>query len=64
MEGSRGFNQFRWDLVYQREESKLPYFIHYDKFLEAGIYQMTLKTKQGVFHSELLVGEGKSPNIQ
>jgi len=63
LEGTRGFNQFRWDLVYQREESKLPYFIHYEKFLESGIYQMILNTKQGEFHSELIVGDGKSPHI-
>jgi len=64
LEGKKGFNQFRWDLVYQREGSNLPYFIHYEKFLESGTYQLILKTRQGEHHTELLVRDGKSPNIK
>ncbi len=63
IEGTAGFNQFRWDLVYQREDSNRPYFIHHEKFLETGIYQITLKTAEATYHRELVVREGKSPNL-
>ena len=63
MDGNEGFNQYRWDLVYQREESNLPYFIHYEKFLESGTYQFILKTKEGEYQRELVVKESTSPNL-
>jgi photosystem II stability/assembly factor-like uncharacterized protein len=40
--GKSGFNQYRWDLVVSRQTSDYPYFIHYDKFIEAGAYVFTL----------------------
>ncbi|MFQ6070435.1 MAG: WD40/YVTN/BNR-like repeat-containing protein [Candidatus Aminicenantales bacterium] len=41
--GRRGFNQIRWDLVVERVKSPLPYFIHYDRFIKPGIYDLILR---------------------
>ena len=40
--GQKGFNQVRWDLVTSRQNSDYPYFVHYERFLAAGSYQMVL----------------------
>ncbi|MBK9491948.1 MAG: hypothetical protein IPO07_26475 [Haliscomenobacter sp.] len=40
--GQKGFNQVRWDLVTSRQNSDYPYFVHYERFLAAGAYQMVL----------------------
>ena len=42
LQGVKGFNTFRWDLIVARQESNLPYFIDYEKFLPAGHYLMSL----------------------
>ncbi len=39
---NRGFNQFRWDLVVEAVASDMPYFIHYEKYMEAGDYMVEL----------------------
>lgn len=36
----KGFNQFRWDLVIKKKDSLRPYFIHYDRFVLAGNYEI------------------------
>ncbi|MEM8886560.1 MAG: hypothetical protein AAGD28_01150 [Bacteroidota bacterium] len=43
--GRKGFNQFRWNLIVRQEESPNPYFIHYDTFIEAGMYRLVLNWK-------------------
>lgn len=40
-----GFNQYRWDLIVKKQTSDASYFVHYDKFIEAGIY--TVKISSG-----------------
>ena len=50
-----GYNQFRWDLVFQNEESELPYFVHYEKYLNRGKYKFRLITSEGVLSRELIV---------
>jgi hypothetical protein len=47
IETVKGYNQFRWDLIVKKVESPLPYFIHYNEFIEAGSYvlQLTIKDK-------------------
>ena len=64
MDGREGLNQYRWDLVFQREESNLPYFIHYEKFLESGIYEIMLKSREGDYPGKFEVRESVSPNVQ
>jgi photosystem II stability/assembly factor-like uncharacterized protein len=40
--GQKGFNQYRWDLITSRQASDLPYFIDYENYLGAGVYKMVL----------------------
>jgi photosystem II stability/assembly factor-like uncharacterized protein len=42
IEGKKGINQYRWDLILSKESSDKPYFVHYNKFIKQGKYQMTL----------------------
>lgn len=37
-----GFNQYRWDLITEHVQNDMPYFIHYEKFIEAGDYRVIL----------------------
>ncbi len=55
IEGNKGLNQFRWGLVIAREESSLPYFIHYEKYLKVGKYVVELKTSEGSLKRSLKV---------
>ena len=41
---SKGFNEFRWDIIYNSVNSDLPYFIHYNNYLPAGKYKINIKT--------------------
>ncbi len=38
----KGFNQFRWDLVIKRVKSPRPYFVYYDRFAPAGMYEIQI----------------------
>ena len=40
--GRRGFNQYRWDLIINRNDSPLPYFLKYSEFLPKGRYTIRL----------------------
>ena len=42
-DAKKGFNEFRWDIIYEKTKSDLPYFIHYNKYLPAGKYKLNLK---------------------
>ncbi|MCB0839066.1 MAG: hypothetical protein KDD99_20480, partial [Bacteroidetes bacterium] len=61
LSGQTGYNQYRWDLVVEKEESDLPYFIHYEKFISIGQYQLVLelpqemKTDRDNLETELIV---------
>jgi hypothetical protein len=41
----KGYNQFRWDLIVNKVESPLPYFIHYNEFIKDGSYVFELRIK-------------------
>jgi photosystem II stability/assembly factor-like uncharacterized protein len=43
--GTAGLNEYRWDLVVKKQSSDAPYFVHYEVFIEAGIY--TVKISSG-----------------
>lgn len=62
LSGRKGLNQFRWDLITEQAESDSPYFIHYDRFLEAGNYRMLLMTGEEVYEQEFSVLPGKRPD--
>lgn len=40
IDGKKGINEYRWDLITQKEESDKPYFVHYNKFVKPGDYTM------------------------
>ena len=61
--GHRGFNQFRWDLVLEKQTSDEPYFIHYDKFIEAGIYSAKLTLEGENMEHPFTVVQGGSPYL-
>lgn len=46
LSGSLGYNQLRWDQIVKKEKSLNPYFIHYDKFIEAGTYTLILSINE------------------
>jgi photosystem II stability/assembly factor-like uncharacterized protein len=59
--GSKGFNQYRWDLVEKKQTSDSPYFIHYDKFIEAGIYKVKISSGDVQLEQNFEVTNAKSP---
>jgi photosystem II stability/assembly factor-like uncharacterized protein len=60
-QGKKGFNQYRWDLIYKKENSSLPYFIHYNKFLKEGTYKMLLQDGNKELEQPLVIKNGESP---
>ena len=61
-DGTKGLNQFRWDLVLDTSTSPQPYFIHYKKFIEAGFYRVHIKTRNGkIAEQPLLVIDVLTP---
>jgi len=52
---TKGFNQFRWDLITEKTESDSPYFVRYNKFIEPGKYKIRVKTSEGILEKELVV---------
>ena len=63
MEGQSGFNTYRWNLVLSKKESDEPYFVHYDKFIEAGKYTLVATSATDHFEKIIIVVNGKSPYI-
>ena len=59
--GHQGFNQFRWDLIIKKETSDYPYFVHYDKFIEAGSYNLVLTAGENLIKQTLEVIDSTSP---
>jgi hypothetical protein len=64
MNGNEGFNQYRWDLVINREASDNPYFVHYEKFIEAGSYLVRLAAGEDHIEQRLNVVNATSPYIE
>jgi hypothetical protein len=64
IDGSAGFNQFRWDLIVKKQESDSPYFVHYDKFIESGTYTLWLNTADGSRNQKFTVVDGISPYLK
>ena len=56
-----GFNQYRWDNVVKRSASDFPYFIHYEKFLQAGQYTWQFQAGASSFLQPWEVKPGVSP---
>jgi photosystem II stability/assembly factor-like uncharacterized protein len=61
LNGSLGFNQFRWDLIVSKQESASPYFVHFDKFIDSGTYTLVLTSAEGSLQQKFKVVDGISP---
>lgn len=44
LQGQKGFNEYRWDMIIKRDiaNSRSPYFVRRDRFIEAGDYTVVL----------------------
>lgn len=40
--GKKGLNEYRWDLIVNRQDSELPYFTKYKTYIKAGEYNLEL----------------------
>ena len=56
-DAKKGYNEFRWDIIYEKNQSNLPYFIHYNKYLPAGNYKLNLKLSDENFEETFNVYE-------
>ncbi|MEI6088408.1 MAG: hypothetical protein WCR66_12505 [Bacteroidota bacterium] len=63
-EGKPGLNNYRWNLVLSKKESNEPYFIHYEKFIEAGKYTLMATSPSDHFEQPFIVVNGISPYIE
>ena len=61
--GKKGFNQFRWDLILEKRKSDAPYFVHYDKFIESGNYTLRAYFGETIADQLVKVIEGISPYL-
>jgi len=63
IKGEKGFNQYRWDITAEKRKSDAPYFVHYDKFIEAGNYTLRAYFGETIADQYVKVIEGVSPYI-
>ena len=61
--GQPGFNQYRWDLVVNKQTSDYPYFIDYDKFLDPGTYLVAVSSGGAHLEQPFVVTNRASPYI-
>ena len=62
-EGKPGFNTYRWNLVLSKKESDEPYFIEYNKFIDAGKYTLMATSPTEHFEQPFIVVNGISPHL-
>jgi photosystem II stability/assembly factor-like uncharacterized protein len=62
LQGQKGLNQYRWDLIVSRQTSDLPYFTQYEKWLKAGTYKMTLSDGKSELSQSFIVIKNETPN--
>ena len=61
--GFKGLNQYRWDLIVKKQTSDSPYFVHYDQFIKEGTYQVKISSEDGVMQQPLDISNRKSPYL-
>jgi photosystem II stability/assembly factor-like uncharacterized protein len=61
LQGTKGFNQYRWDLIVSKQNSSMPYFIHYANFLKSGTYKMVLTDGKMDHVQPFILKDGVSP---
>ena len=57
MKTSKGYNQFRWNLIVNKVESPLPYFIHYNEFIKPDNYQVDITAGNKTVTGKLIIKE-------
>ncbi len=61
--GHTGLNQYRWDLITNKITSDYPYFIQYDKFIEAGSYIVNIAAGNVHLEQTLTIANATSPYV-
>jgi photosystem II stability/assembly factor-like uncharacterized protein len=61
IEGKKGFNQVRWDLVTRTVDSPEPYFIRYREFAPAGEHTVRITGKGIDLRGRLVIRERETP---
>ncbi len=61
IQGTKGFNEYRWDLAIKRVNSDLPYFIPYEQFLPPGSYEFILRSGTSMLKRPFNVTSSVSP---
>ena len=64
IKGQEGLNQFRWNIIISKQTSDYPYFVHYDKFIEAGTYVARVSSDKETMEQRFTVVNGTSPYIK
>jgi photosystem II stability/assembly factor-like uncharacterized protein len=49
---TKGFNEYRWDLITKKVDSPLPYFINYNELLKKGKYKVSLNAQGKIIRKE------------
>ena len=62
LNGKKGFNQVRWDLVAKRADSPQPYFTGYLEFALPGIYEIQIVGDGVDLKTELTIIQRQSPS--
>ena len=57
--GEKGINQIRWDLIIEKNNSQKPYYIHFNKFISTGDYNLILKTENLIIEEKITINEFK-----
>ncbi|MDG2342548.1 MAG: hypothetical protein P8L24_05755 [Cytophagales bacterium] len=58
--GEKGINQIRWDLIIEKNNSQKPYYIHFNKFISTGNYNLILKTENLILEEKITINEFKN----
>lgn len=61
VQGQRGFNHYRWDLITKRQTSNLPYFTQYEQWLKPGTYTLILADAKSELTQPFIVEKTKRP---
>ncbi len=64
IDGKKGLNQFRWDLMTQQTKSPAPYFVNYKSYLGVGEYRIQIAGGNDVkLTGQLSVVDSAKPNL-
>jgi hypothetical protein len=64
LQGEKGFNQYRWDMIMSRQTSNLPYFTQYEEYLKAGAYTLILSDGQSELSRPFKAIENQRPHSE